>query len=160
MSRNRQACPSGIFASISIPSRARCQSPKALSFFDSPDPKEYCSLTFRAAARIGHEIRHSWGKLDSRDRARSTREGTERSGHNVVAAPHPNCLSSGRTTYHGIPAAKLMPSRALCTHSLSPAPSRESADSRLQCSASNVRMSPPGFNPWGRSSPDGLCLKI
>jgi hypothetical protein len=84
VSRNRWACPSGISASLNTPLSTRCQSPAALSLFDSPDQKKYCTLIFGAAARIGHEIWRSCARPHSRERAQPTREGERRSGQLVA----------------------------------------------------------------------------
>jgi hypothetical protein len=79
----------GIFASANPALSPRCQSPVALSPFYSPDQKKHCSLTSGAAARIGHEMWHSWGKLHACERARSTREGEGRGGQNIAAGRPP-----------------------------------------------------------------------
>jgi hypothetical protein len=98
-----------ILASLNTPLSARCRSPVALSRFDSPDQKKYPSLTFGTPVRIGDEMWHSWGKLHSREGARSTRAGEGRNGQNVASRRPPPPLHSPfqrERPKPGIPAAK------------------------------------------------------
>ena len=99
----------------------------------------------RWSDQIGPEIglpkrEDSWGKLRSRGLAGSTPEGRRRIGQTVAVGG--KCLSSGRTTYHGIPAEVLAPQvrRPTCPYCGSPPlvgvlrPEGEGAKRSLICS--------------------------
>jgi hypothetical protein len=77
-----------------------------------------------------------------------------------LPAAHAYTPILGRTTYPGIPAATPRRRKALRAYSLFAAPSRRSADSRLQDSTPNVTMPIAGSNLWGRGLQDSLCLRV